>query len=165
MAAWKRNLLWETSPLLWLPPSDIHRYTWSIQSGWYRGRLNTRKEMHFYRGKNSVLYNDNMGEWERNFLVLYGNNFSISSCLFFSVSFIIPSPCSWNIYGRQKRTACPFGSQLPPLTIFNHQEDEVEPLLDWNKKKKQEAIQHFYVCSAQLNGVTLDPMFTFWKSN
>lgn len=67
-------------------------------------------------GKNRVLYKDNMGEWEKYFLVLHDNNFSIFLCLFFSVSFIIPSPSSWNICGRWKRTACSFGSQ--PLCLL-----------------------------------------------
>lgn len=44
----------EDAPIA-LTPSDIHlchhRYTCSIQSGEYRGRLYSRKEIHFYRGK------------------------------------------------------------------------------------------------------------------
>lgn len=132
----KISPLWETSPTFWLTSSETHHrhheHTCRIQWGSVR-RVYACKGKFISRGKNSVLYKDNMEEWKK-LLVLHGNNFSIFSCLFFSTSFIIPNPISWNICGRQRRTACSFGSQFPPVPIFHYQGDKVEHLLDWNKK-------------------------------
>lgn len=112
-------------------------------------------------GKNSVLYKDNMGEWEEVFFFwCYMIIISEAFHVYFFCHFIIPSPRSWNISWRQKRTDCAFASQLPQVTIFSHQKDEVDLLLYWNKKQERKNSTTAVLGKV---GWLLTPMFTFWK--